>query len=299
MNSLLNPNTFSCECQVGYYTNQYGICTQKCLTNEVYDSSSLQCVCLKGLARVSGVCTMCPSGTKASADGSSCSFCGDNQQLVGSQCVCAGGYALNPSKVCTPCSKLPSGFLINGLCSVCPNNLVYNGNHGCSCPAGKVLQGSVCVSLCRSDELLDSQGNCYTCGNNQLISNGQCVCSKGFTLVGCGICVLNCAANQFVFQGACASCPLNTVYNPQINGCSCPSNYYKDSNGVCQQLVLKPISCQAGQYYDSTQGCITCPGSCLTCKSPTQCLTCSTRGYTPNPQGMCVPICGDGLILAD
>lgn len=249
------------------------------------------------MARINGACTICPVGTTPASDGSGCSACGDNQQLVGGQCVCNNGYALNSNKVCTVCSSLPNGFLINGACSVCPSSLVYNGNQGCTCPPGRILQGSTCITQCKSDELLDSQGNCYTCGNNQVISNGKCVCISGFTLNSCGVCFLSCSSNQFVYQGGCATCPLNTVFNSQINGCACPTGYYKDTYGVCQQLVLKPIDCAAGQYFDSNSGCITCLGSCKTCKSATQCLTCVTNGYSPDSNGVCQPTCGDGLIL--
>ena len=252
---------------------------------------------MPGLGRINGVCTICPAGSSASGDGSACAACGDNQQLVGGQCVCNNGYALNSAKVCIICSSLPNGFLINGACSVCPSNLIYDGNQGCICPSGKVLQGSTCVSQCKSDELLDSQGNCYTCGHNQVISNGKCVCINGYTLSSCGICVSSCSGNQFMYQGICATCPLNTVYNAQINGCTCPSGYYKDNYGVCQQLVLKPVDCSAGQYFDSNLGCVACPGQCKTCKSLGQCVTCSLNGYTPNLQGICIPNCGDGLIL--
>ena len=132
-----------------------------------------------------------------------------------------------------------------------------------------------------------------------MISNGQCVCINGYTLSSCGICVLSCAANQFIFRGGCAVCPLNTVFNSQIGTCSCPNGYYKDTYGVCQQLILKPITCNAAQYFDSTQGCLNCPGACKSCSSATQCLTCSTNGYSPNSQGVCTPTCGDGLVLGN
>lgn len=296
VNSFLNKTSNNCVCEQGFYTNQFGICTKKCGTNEVFDTSSNQCICLQGLGRINGACTVCPGGTALSPDGS-CSNCGKNEQLVGGKCMCKDGFAYNSAKVCSLCSDLPNGFLINGICSVCPNNLIYNGNNGCACPQGRILQGSICVSQCQADELLDANGNCYTCGSNQFISNGKCVCTKGYTLNSCGICVLSCSSGQFVFQGGCATCPLNTVYNAQINGCGCPDGYYKDTYGICSQLVLKPINCPDGQYFDSTHGCVTCPGSCRTCKSATQCLTCSTAGYAPNSQGTCVAKCGDGLIV--
>ena len=171
------------------------------------------------------------------------------------------------------------------------------GGRSCGCAQGKVLQGMTCVSQCQSDELLDASGNCYTCSTNQVISNGRCVCKTGYSLNSCGVCTLSCGNNQFPFQGGCAICPLNTIYKAEINGCDCPTGYYKDNFGVCQKLVLKPIDCPAGQYFDSNNGCSACPGSCKTCSSATKCTSCATAGYAPNSAGVCTPKCGDGLII--
>ena len=151
VNSAYNPKTLSCDCASGYFTNQFGICTQKCGTNEVYNMTTMDCRCLQGLGRVNGVCTVCPIGTQPTADGSSCSICGANQQLANGVCVCQPGFALNSAQVCTACSSLTNGFLINGFCSTCPKSLIYDGVSGCKCPSGKILQGSLCVSQCRSD----------------------------------------------------------------------------------------------------------------------------------------------------
>lgn len=203
-------------------------------------------MCFKGLGRINGACTVCPSGATPTADGSACSSCGANEELASGKCICKKGYAYNAARICTACSSLPNGFLINGICSVCPNNLVYNGNNGCGCSGGKVLKGAVCVSQCKADELVDASGHCYTCGNNQIISNGQCVCISGYALNSCGICVLACSSGSFNYQGGCAVCPLNTVFNADIGGCTCPTGYYQDNFGVCAKVVLRPIDCAQG-----------------------------------------------------
>jgi hypothetical protein len=296
VNSVYNPATQSCSCLAGFFTNQWGICAQLCGTNQVYNSATQACSCLQGLAKVNGACQICPAGSTPLPDGSACSACKVNEVLVNGNCVCQQGYAYNSGNVCTSCTSLPNGFLVNGVCAVCPGSTVYNGNT-CACPQGKVSQGSLCISQCQSDELLDSKGNCYTCGNNQIISNGQCVCAPGYTKNSCGVCSLACSANQFTFQGACATCPLNTVFNAAISGCACPSGYYMDNFGVCQKLTLQAVTCPNGQYFDSNNGCLACNSSCKTCKSATQCLTCSASGYSANPQGVCNPVCGDGLIV--
>jgi hypothetical protein len=174
--------------------------------------------------------------------------------------------------------------------------MIYNGE-SCGCPSGKIAQGSLCISQCQNDELLDSEGNCYSCGANQAISNGKCVCNTGYTLNSCGVCELSCGRSQFVFQGTCATCPLNTIYNSAINGCSCPNGFYMDSYGICQQLTLKPVTCPDGQFFDSNLGCQACSATCKTCRSANACITCAASGFVANSQGICTPNCGDGLII--
>ena len=214
VNSVLSKTTNKCECSEGFYTNQAGICARKCGTNELYDNNSGLCLCINGLARVNGVCTVCPSGSTPTADGSSCNMCGANEEWSGGSCVCKKGYAYNSGKVCTLCSQLSNGFLINGVCSICPRGLVYIGNNRCGCAQGKVLQGATCASQCKADEIADINGDCFTCGANQVISNGQCVCKTGYAINSCGICTLSCASGYFAFQGGCAVCPLNTIFKP-------------------------------------------------------------------------------------
>jgi len=148
-------------------------------------------------------------------------------------------------------------------------------NDECACPQGKTAQGSLCVSQCQDDEILDQSGNCFTCASNQVISNGACVCAPGYQLSDCGVCKLSCSSGQFPFQGACAVCPLNTIFNAAINGCSCPTGFYMDTYGVCQKLTLQPLNCPSGQYFDSNSGCQACSASCQTCKSANQCITCA------------------------
>ena len=77
VNSVLKNG--KCECNQGYFTNEFGICSRKCGTNEEYDQANHQCVCIKGLGKVSGVCTVCPPGSKPTADGSGCSSCKVNE----------------------------------------------------------------------------------------------------------------------------------------------------------------------------------------------------------------------------
>jgi len=88
---------------------------------------------------------------------------------------------------------------------------------------------------------------------------------------------------------------LNLVYRAEINGCACPNGQYLTNYGVCQVIVLQPINCTAGFFFDSTQGCLACPTGCKTCSSAAVCTSCSTTGFTVQ-NNKCVAYCGDGLI---
>lgn len=132
--------------------DEFGLCVAKCGTNEVFDSSIHQCTCVAGLGRVNGACQICPAGSKPTSSGDACSFCKANEELVGGRCVCKSGYAYNSAQTCTICSELDNGFMINGVCSKCPGNKVFDGKGSCTCPAGKVQKSaSFCVSQCKND----------------------------------------------------------------------------------------------------------------------------------------------------
>lgn len=113
VNSNYNSAKKNCDCLTGYFTNQWGVCAQKCATNEVYNADTQSCRCIEGLARVNGVCQICPQGSIPAEDGSSCSVCKVNEVLINGDCVCQQGYAYNSANVCTQCSSLPNGFLTN------------------------------------------------------------------------------------------------------------------------------------------------------------------------------------------
>ena len=136
----------------GFFLDQMGNCVAKCGTNEIYDQSTHQCRCLGGLGRVNGACQICPAGSRPTANGDGCNFCKANEELRNGVCVCMAGYASNEAGVCTACSDLQNGFLINGVCAKCPGSKVFDGVSGCVCPVGRVEQaGGVCVAQCKSD----------------------------------------------------------------------------------------------------------------------------------------------------
>ena len=87
------------------------------------------------------------------------------------------------------------------------------------------------------------------------------------------------------------------LYNLKTRGCECPSDYYKNKYGICEKLILKQIGCRNGQYFNSSVGCVMCESPCANCLSATKCLSCLQEGYDVNRNGLCVPKCGDGMIV--
>ena len=211
INSLYNFNTKKCECSEGYSLNKNGICTKNCANNEVYNIISTTCDCVTGLGRVNGVCQVCPAGSSVNANGT-CAACGLNQISSNGNCICAPGYIPNQLNVCTQCASVAGSFLVNGQCATCPGDLVYNGQT-CGCLPGSTKIGSKCHLSCNSDELVDSNGLCYSCPIYEIISNGVCVCQTNYIRNSVsGQCQLSCPSNQFIYQGRCAQCPLNLQY---------------------------------------------------------------------------------------
>lgn len=143
-----------------------------------------------------------------------CGACGLNQVFSNGNCICVTGYIPNQQNVCTQCSSVIGYFLINGQCATCPGDLVYNGQI-CACPSGSTKIGSKCQLSCNSDELVDTNGLCYSCPIYEIISNGVCVCQTNYIRNSVnGQCQLSCPSNQFIYQGRCAQCPLNLQYRP-------------------------------------------------------------------------------------
>ena len=58
--SKYNRISKACECESGYFLNEYGICSFKCGQNEVYSERLSRCVCVQGLGKVNNACQLCP-----------------------------------------------------------------------------------------------------------------------------------------------------------------------------------------------------------------------------------------------
>ena len=49
----------------------------------------------------------------------------------------------------------------------------------CACPSGQREVNGKCEQVCRSNEMMDSEGLCYTCPIGETAKDGQCVCLDG------------------------------------------------------------------------------------------------------------------------
>ena len=65
---------------------------------------------------------------------------------------------------------------------------------------------------------------------------------------------------------------------------------------MCEPYTIPPIDCEAGKFYDSNEGCLSCASDCKTCKDKADfCLTCSNPSLIPQ-NGKCIFPCGDGNV---
>ena len=212
--------------------------------------------CPPGTYLVNGICSTCPL----------------NAENTPSGCQCKRGFIKNNGGSCVICSSLSNAFLINGFCAQCPHSqMTYNPTlKVCECPLGWNIKGGKCIQNCNPDELIDSNGTCYSCPRNMIPNNGTCVCSKGYVSNGlnCG-CTISCTSSQFEYQGGCGQCPLNMIYNPTLKGCVCPQGYYwSNLLSVCEKSPIGPTNCPQSQYYDFThKKCMNCIANCYSCNS--------------------------------
>ena len=178
---------------------------------------------------------------------------------------------------------------------MCPGNRIFFAGT-CVCGAGKTLRNNQCVDACRPGQLEDASGNCYTCPINEVAQNDRCVCKPGYQRNGL-FCELQCSANEIVINGRCAVCALNTVFDAKAGACVCKEGFFMNTAGVCEQIILPPVTCRPDQYYSSTLGCLACPAGCASCNNANVCTSCVQEGYAP-VGAVCQPKCGDGIKLS-
>jgi len=166
---------------------------------------------------------------------------------------------------CTSCAS-PLNYVVNGFCVPNPA-LIPN------CTNRQFILNNRCVDvspLCR--DFNSTTGGCVTCIDNYDLVPASATCSLR---------PLNCAARQYIRNGACVNFPLNCgnfdVPNQRCNTCN--FGFYPN-NGGCERII-----CPIGQV--PARNDISCVNVSPSCNLPGQydtltgdCLTCRNDGYT-------------------
>jgi hypothetical protein len=182
--------------------------------------------------------------------------------------------------------------LINGVCSACPPNSVWNDTQNkCLCNPGYYLNGSGCVT-CDSLSIWNGTNCVLDCPPKSIPQENVCVCITGY----------------FLIQSSCLQCDNNAIYNQTSSNCNCLSGFFGNGltctacdvscltcNGISNKNCLScpksgvlntdgscgvvgQSNCLPGTFKKGTT-CQNCPAGCETCSSVSLCLTCLS-GYT-------------------
>jgi proprotein convertase subtilisin/kexin type 5 len=127
---------------------------------------------------------------------------------------------------------------------------------------------------------------CTTCSvASSFLTCSGCDTSSGFSIIKV---VTN--TNTIIYR---CKCPSGLFANSVTRKCAACSSVIPN----CQQCTANLIAgttfcstCTLGHYADTPRtACLACPANCITCSSPTTCLTCKNSYFMVN--SLCVLIC--------
>ena len=182
--------------------------------------------------------------------------------------------ALASTNNCTSCQTLNA---ITNQCANCTANTY--------CQGGAVSQfPQYTVSPSGSSSLADC-----VCPQNAYLSNGVCMCSSGFLLV--GLQCLLCPANSYLpdqnTQKQCTNNALSILGQSSPTGCNaCPSGYVQNSP------TNAPISCRPcdlGYACPNVTAEALCPAGTYAPPLATACLPCHANSYAAATSSACTP----------
>lgn len=265
-------------------------------------ASTLECVpaCPAGTYLDFSMCRPCPTNCSECTSTRCLSCHHDNVLLPGGTCSyhCPVSSYKIANKTCLPChqscqSCVGPGYtncsacassqykLMNGMCELvttCDPHLYYDHR------AFECRSCHTSCAECRGKESVD----CTACYPDWIQVDGHCVQNPRLRK--------DCPDDKYYNEelSNCSSCP---------NGCSscsdditcthCQPGYFLQTRSVgetTEETVLCHTSCTGGFYKNSTLlQCLPCPTSCVSCDSPSSCLSC-VIGSPLN--GTCSQPCG-------
>ncbi|EAS07582.2 latrophilin/CL-like GPS domain protein (macronuclear) [Tetrahymena thermophila SB210] len=243
-------------CQLGYYQDSQGNCSQKCDVSclHCFSAGNSNCYqCAQGYYQSNKQCLPCSSNCQTCQKSDHyCTSCPNNMILSGSACIQKCNYG---------------EYNNNGFCQPCPPNCV------------QCIDGNTCTACTDKTQFQISNGQCVgVCQNgyyNQL-SRSDMDLWQQFKF------------QQIVSQPNCqkcnSSCATCSVY--QNNCTSCKNGYLLNPNNYCQN------QCNSSQFlfYDPYQKqsiCMQCPYPCGSCKDQFTCTSCISSDFTLDSTGAC------------
>lgn len=308
-------------CQEGYVWLD-GFCEQQ------YELDP-QGVCQPGYRpNDNGGCSPCPIDSYGS-DGTNCYRCqtGYTTNKTGStSCdICEEGY-YSDNGVCRP--HCQAGYYWDGSnCQICaPGSYSSKGSLSCTACSRNTYQPSAGQSTCIScpvGSLTESAGataieQCNTCYGGYILKDGSCqTCPAGSYADSSSNTCVQCPIGQYSpseGRSACSTCPegqTTTAFGSTSCTCDTANGYI----AVGDECRLKQYSCEAGNYWDETEGsCQTCEAGTFSASGANYCTACPygyfnasagaavcqacPQGWTTSSNGMTkCDICADGWTM--
>lgn len=271
-----------------------------------------RCVCPGGVTSPPN-CPSCLPMCRL-CDGSGCTACFPNAELMGVSCVCGSGFYGNAEdcKMCDSACLTCSGPSSNQ-CLTCKSKAQSDGNGGCVCmdrffstpDSCQPCPSSICLSCSDSN-------TCSICAPNSTLSSSLCTCNSHFfpnsSTGTCDVCDASCQQCDRAGANGCTQCwHTAALTGVGVGTCNCPSGNYFDLTGkqcfACYTARCVRCSgpgefeCQVCVGYLNANACLPCDGTCTaTCtgSGPADCVSCDSScaicatGLIPDPC-VCAP----------
>uniref|UniRef100_A0A8D8XPL7 furin n=1 Tax=Cacopsylla melanoneura TaxID=428564 RepID=A0A8D8XPL7_9HEMI len=267
--TCIGPAAKECvTCRSGYY-ELAGICYSSCPVTYYPDKKRREC-------------RPCPSGCATCTSGGQCTSCLSDYELKSNDCIKSGTANCSPSQYWSgsACEKCHS------TCGLCDGPAA---DSCLTCPDGKLLEASSCVSSCSKGFYQDKDNTCTPCLHTctQCVSRINCTMCTLPLVLQSGQCRATCANGYYSDLGACSKCYLScmTCAGPRRDQCvTCPRGWQL-AGGECHP------ECPTG-FFMSDFGCQKCHHYCRTCKGegPLQCTSCPTHFMLDG--GLCMECLG-------